>query len=80
MRVPLKLIIAASALFGAAAGLGAFTFVYAKGNSYLTNDPAACANCHVMTETVRGLDEGFAPRRGHLQRLPHARPTSSAST
>jgi cytochrome c nitrite reductase small subunit len=26
-----------------------FTFFYAKGWSYLTNDPAACANCHVMT-------------------------------
>lgn len=33
---------------GAAAGLGGFTFVYAKGSAYLTNDPTACANCHVM--------------------------------
>jgi len=33
---------------GAAVGIGAYTFVYAKGASYLTNDPAACANCHVM--------------------------------
>jgi len=32
------------------AGVGAFTFVYAHGASYLTNDPAACANCHVMSE------------------------------
>jgi len=37
-------------LAGAAAGLGLYTFVYAKGGSYLTNDPAACANCHVMRE------------------------------
>ena len=37
-------------LFGIAIGLGAYTFVYAKGYSYLTNDPAACANCHVMNE------------------------------
>lgn len=35
---------------GAAAGIGGFTFVYAKGASYLTSDPAACANCHVMNE------------------------------
>ena len=27
-----------------------FTFTYAKGGSYLTNNPAACANCHVMRE------------------------------
>lgn len=35
---------------GIAVGIGAFTFIYAKGFSYLTNDPAACANCHIMTD------------------------------
>ena len=35
---------------GMAIGIGAFTFVYARGSSYLTNDPAACANCHIMQE------------------------------
>lgn len=44
----------ASTLVGAVAGLGAFTFVYAKGSSYLTNDPAACANCHIMNEQFSG--------------------------
>jgi cytochrome c nitrite reductase small subunit len=39
---------------GAAAGIGGFTFVYAKGWSYLTDDPAACANCHVMREQHDG--------------------------
>jgi len=38
----------ASAAIGAAVGLGGFTFLYARGASYLTNDPAACANCHIM--------------------------------
>ncbi|MDO8519072.1 MAG: cytochrome c nitrite reductase small subunit [Deltaproteobacteria bacterium] len=33
---------------GAALGLGIFTFIYAEGGSYLTNNPQACANCHVM--------------------------------
>jgi len=37
-------------LAGAAIGLGLFTFVYAKGYSYLSNDPAACANCHIMND------------------------------
>ncbi|MDQ2669145.1 MAG: cytochrome c nitrite reductase small subunit [Gemmatimonadota bacterium] len=41
-------------LIGTALGLGAFTFVYAEGYSYLTNDPAACANCHVMEEQYAG--------------------------
>jgi cytochrome c nitrite reductase small subunit len=42
--------IAAIAALGVAAGLGLFTFGYARGASYLTNDPAACANCHIMSE------------------------------
>lgn len=33
---------------GVAAGIGGYTFVYARGYSYVTNDPAACANCHIM--------------------------------
>jgi cytochrome c nitrite reductase small subunit len=40
--------ILAVALFGAMFAVGSYTFIYAKGFSYLTNDPAACANCHVM--------------------------------
>ena len=35
---------------GLIAGIGSYTFIYAKGASYLTNDPAACANCHVMND------------------------------
>ena len=37
-------------LVGIPAGVGAFTFVYAKGFSYLSTDPRACVNCHVMNE------------------------------
>lgn len=39
---------------GVALGLGATTFVYADGASYLRNDPRACANCHVMDEQFSG--------------------------
>jgi cytochrome c nitrite reductase small subunit len=42
--------VAAAVLAGAAAGLGSYTFIYAKGYSYVTDDPAACANCHVMRD------------------------------
>lgn len=31
-------------------GLGGYTFWYARGLSYFSDDPAACANCHVMQE------------------------------
>jgi cytochrome c nitrite reductase small subunit len=47
-------ILAAALAAGGAAGIGAYTFVYAKGGSYLTNDPRACANCHVMNEQFDG--------------------------
>jgi cytochrome c nitrite reductase small subunit len=45
-------------LIGVAAGLGSYTFIYAKGYSYLTNNPAACANCHVMGQYYAGWMKG----------------------
>ncbi len=42
------------AIVGVAIGLGLYTFVYARGYSYLSNDPNACANCHVMQEYYDG--------------------------
>lgn len=35
-------------LGGMLAGLGAFTFGYGDGHSYLSDDPNACTNCHIM--------------------------------
>jgi cytochrome c nitrite reductase small subunit len=43
-----------SVAVGAAAGVGGYTFIYAQGASYLTDDPAACANCHIMREQHEG--------------------------
>jgi cytochrome c nitrite reductase small subunit len=37
-----------AALAGVGLGLGLFTFQHAEGLSYLSTDPAACANCHIM--------------------------------
>jgi cytochrome c nitrite reductase small subunit len=44
----LKPILAASLLVGIALGIGSYTFVYAKGASYMSDNPTACANCHIM--------------------------------
>jgi len=33
---------------GVLIGVGAYTFTYGKGFSYLSNDPKACMNCHIM--------------------------------
>lgn len=52
IRIFRRLILAT--LVGMAAGVGIYTFVYAKGASYLTNNPASCANCHVMNEQYDG--------------------------
>ena len=54
MPRPTAAIVVTAALLGAASGLGLYTFVYAKGHAYLTDDPAACANCHVMNEQYDG--------------------------
>lgn len=35
-------------LFGIFTGVGVFTMDHAEGLSYLSSDPAACANCHIM--------------------------------
>jgi cytochrome c nitrite reductase small subunit len=48
--LPLLLGIPAGMLFG----LAVFTFGYARGGSYMTDDPQACANCHVMNEQYAG--------------------------
>jgi cytochrome c nitrite reductase small subunit len=37
-------------LLGILAGIGAFTFGYGKGWSYMSSDPTMCINCHVMQD------------------------------
>ena len=46
--------IAVGLAVGLLLGLGGYTFVYARGASYLTNNPDACNNCHVMREQFDG--------------------------
>ena len=41
-------------LIGAFLGVSLFTFTYAQGASYLTDNAASCANCHVMREQFEG--------------------------
>lgn len=43
---------------GAVIGVGGYTFAYAEGWAYMTNDPNACANCHVMNEQLDGWAKG----------------------
>jgi cytochrome c nitrite reductase small subunit len=53
-RVTRALAVVAALALGAAAGIGSYTFAYAKGASYLRDDPRACANCHIMQDHLDG--------------------------
>jgi hypothetical protein len=35
-------------MLGVLCGIGGYAFIYAKGNSYLLNDPVACSNCQPL--------------------------------
>ncbi|MBE7556938.1 MAG: cytochrome c nitrite reductase small subunit [Anaerolineales bacterium] len=52
--VPLLL----SASIGVLLGLGGYTVYYAEGLSYLSDDPKACVNCHIMREQYDGWQKG----------------------
>ena len=59
-------------IIGVAVGIGVYTFAYAKGWSYLTDDPAACANCHVMREQYDGWLKSSHRAVATCNQLPHA--------
>jgi cytochrome c nitrite reductase small subunit len=42
------------ALLGILLGLGIFTFNYAEGTSYFSDNPKSCMNCHIMREPFEG--------------------------
>ncbi len=58
MAVKIILLILAAVVVGASVAAVGFTFVFAHGTSYLSNDPAACANCHIMTEQFDAWSRG----------------------
>lgn len=39
---------------GMALGAGSYTFYYGRGLSYLSDDPKACMNCHIMRDHYDG--------------------------
>jgi cytochrome c nitrite reductase small subunit len=55
---PLWSLLLLAGLVGGIVGLGGFTFSYAQGFSYLSNDPRACMNCHVMRDQFDGWNHG----------------------
>jgi cytochrome c nitrite reductase small subunit len=53
-RLRVGLLLALTCTFGLFSGLGTYTFTYARGLSYFSNDPRACMNCHIMREHFDG--------------------------
>ena len=56
--VPVKVWALLALLFGGVAGLSLYTFAYAEGTSYLSEDPAACRNCHIMNDVYDAWERG----------------------
>jgi cytochrome c nitrite reductase small subunit len=53
-----RMILLIAFVAGGIAGFGGFVFDYAEGSSYLTDDPAACVNCHVMRGVYDAWNHG----------------------
>lgn len=45
-------------VIGILLGVGVYTFGYARGASYMTDNPAACVNCHVMRDQYQSWMKG----------------------
>ncbi len=69
-----NLVILFACLIGIPVGIGAFTFVYAHGFSYLSTEPRACVNCHIMNDQYNGwLKSGHRHAATCVEcHLPHA--------
>jgi cytochrome c nitrite reductase small subunit len=67
------LMLATAALLGVVLGLGIFTFDYAEGTAYLSDNPEACANCHVMWDQYDSWTaSSHSPQAGCVDcHLPH---------
>ena len=63
-----------SVLVGAMAGVGFYTFVYAHGYAYMSNDPNASANCHIMREHLESWQKSSHNARAVCNdcHTPHA--------
>lgn len=46
------MVLLSALLLGVMAGAGSYTANHAQALSYLSNDPKACVNCHIMREST----------------------------
>lgn len=55
-HIPTKFIAPILILLGVIFGLGGYTIYMSRAYSYLSDDPAACINCHIMTPYYQSWD------------------------
>lgn len=48
-KLPRVFVVPLFVVAGIAVGLGAYTIYMSRAHSYLSDDPSACINCHIMT-------------------------------
>lgn len=58
LAIPFPLILVLFGMGGGILGLGSVTLNAANALSYLSDDPKACANCHVMRDVYDGWNHG----------------------
>ncbi|OGW72754.1 MAG: cytochrome c nitrite reductase small subunit [Omnitrophica bacterium GWA2_52_12] len=71
-----KIEIFACLALGIVAGLGFYTFDYAKGLSYFSNNPRACMNCHIMRDQYESWTKSSHHQAAKCNdcHIPHAFP------
>ncbi len=55
-RLPNSMILPIFIIGGVLAGLGAYTIYMSSAHSYLSDDPSACVNCHIMAPYFQSWD------------------------
>lgn len=54
--IPIRFILPFFIIGGIAVGLGVYTLYMSRAHSYLSDDPAACVNCHIMAPYYQSWD------------------------
>ena len=57
-QIPFWSILLFVGLIGGIVGMGGFTFAYAEGGSYFSDNPESCVNCHIMRDVFDGWNHG----------------------
>ena len=55
-HIPTQFIVPLFVIAGVVFGLGGYTLYMSRAHSYLSDDPAACINCHIMTPYYQSWD------------------------